>query len=357
MFGLGRVKERYDGGLSALSSTQAPSDRFRNVRNWTLIIVTNLVSFVCMYFVLSGAHINLIWGEVRHMAWHWVMLAVIADVFVYTLQSWRWLLVLKPVETISLWTSIRAIYVGLFANEVLPLRTGELIRCFLVSRWSSIPLSVSFASALIERIFDGIWLMGCFFITLQLADLPHRLEQAGYILGILIAIAAVILAIGMYARRQALDLFFGFSFPKWFTTLVEDLHLIGHSRYLYFAFLASGAFMLAQIIPIYAVIEAYGLDLDSTLIASFTMMVLLRLSSAVPQAPGNLGLFQGVAFRTLIVFGVYGAVAKRFSLILWAVVTIPLIVAGFLVLSLSGASIAHLHREATSAAQASRSES
>jgi hypothetical protein len=87
------------------------------------------------------------------------------------------------------------------------------------------------------------------------------------------------------------------------------------------------------------------------------MMVLLRLSSVVPQAPGNLGLFQGVAFRTLVVFGVYGAVAKRFSLILWAVVTLPLIIAGFLVLILSGSSIAHLHREATSAAQASRAES
>jgi hypothetical protein len=308
-----------------------------------------------MYFVLSGAHINLIWGEVRHMAWHWVMLAIVADVFVYLLQSWRWLLVLKPVETISLWTSIRAIYVGLFANEVLPLRTGELIRCFLVSRWSSVPLSVSFASALIERIFDGVWLMACFFVSLQMADLPHVLERAGYVLGVIIVIAGVILGIAMYARKQALNLFFGFSFPRWFNTLVEDLQLIGHSRYLYFAFLASGAFMLSQLVPIYAVMQAYGLDLESTITTAFTMMVLLRLSSVVPQAPGNLGLFQGVAFRTLVVFGVYGAVAKRFSLILWAVVTLPLIVAGFLVLMLSGSSIAHLRREATSAAQASRS--
>ena len=29
--------------------------------------------------------------------------------------------------------------VGLFANEVLPLRAGELIRCFLMARWSKIP--------------------------------------------------------------------------------------------------------------------------------------------------------------------------------------------------------------------------
>jgi uncharacterized membrane protein YbhN (UPF0104 family) len=340
--------------LSAPPPTTLKTDRFRNLRNWIVIIITNLVAILCLYFVLSGADIHLIWGEVRSMAWQWIALAVMSDVAVYLLQSWRWLLILKPVETISLWTSIRAIYVGLFFNEAFPLRAGELIRCFLITRWSSIPLSVSFASALIERIFDGIWLMACFFVTLQLAELPHILERAGYILGIIIVIAGAVLAFGMYAKRQSVNLFFGFQFPKWFNTLVTDLHLIGHSRYLYFALLVSGAFMLAQIVPIYCVIEAYGLDLDSDWITAFAMMVLLRLSSVVPQAPGNLGLFQGVAFRTLIIFGVNGAISKRFSLILWAVVTIPLIIVGFLILAASGAGITHLHRQAKSAVESHR---
>lgn len=347
--------QRYYGGLGAASTATVIADRNRRIRNWTLIIATNLISFICLYYVLSGAHINLIWGEIRSMTWHWVVIAILSDVFVYVLQSLRWKLILNPIEPVSLWTSIRAIYIGLFANEVLPLRAGELIRCFIITRWAPIPLSVSFASALIERIFDGFWLMACFFVTLQVAELPRMLERAGYILGLLIIVAAALIGIGMYARSQSISFFFGFAFPKWFSTLVADLHLIGHSRYLYYAFFVSGLFMLAQILPIYAVMQAYGLDLDSTIIGAFTMMVLLRLSSVVPQAPGNLGLFQGVAFRTLIVFGVYGAVAKRFSLILWAVVTIPLIVVGFVILSISGARMAHLHRDAQTAASETRS--
>jgi hypothetical protein len=43
--------------------------------------------------------------------------------------------------------------------------------------------------------------------------------------------------------------------------------------------------------------------------------------------------------------------AKRFSLILWAVVTIPLIVIGFIAIAVEGINLAHLHREATSAAK------
>jgi uncharacterized membrane protein YbhN (UPF0104 family) len=158
----------------------------------------------------------------------------------------------------------------------------------------------------------------------------------------------------MYAKQQSIDKLFGFTFPSWFDTLVADLHLIGHSRYLYYSFFISGAFLLVQMFPIYAVIRGYGLHTESPWITSFAMMVLLRLSSVVPQAPGNLGLFQGIAFRTLVLFGVSAAISKRFSFVLWGVATIPLIVVGFLILVLSGIKVSHLHRDAMSAAEVSK---
>ena len=283
------------------------------------------------------------------MRWGWVAAAVIADICVYLLHSWRWKLLLRPIANVPFIQAVESIYVGLFANEVLPLRAGEVIRCFLLSKFTEVPLSVTFASALIERIFDGIWLMGCFFICLRMGKLPGVLLHAGYILGVLIVICTLILGYAMYAKKQSLDLVFGISWPRWFNTLIEDLHLIGHSRYLYFSFLVSGFYMFAQILPIYLLVQANRLSVAWT--ASFTMMVLLRLTSIVPQAPGNLGSFQWVTARTLIIFGLASAHAKRFSLILWAVVTIPLIVIGFIALALEGINMSHLHREATAAAK------
>ena len=101
-------------------------------------------------------------------------------------------------------------------------------------------------------------------------------------------------------------------------------------------------------------IRGYRLDTGSPWVISFAMMVLLRLSSVVPQAPGNLGLFQGIAFRTLVLFGVSAAISKRFSFVLWGVATIPLIVVGFLILILSGIKMSHLRREAMNAAEVSK---
>jgi len=328
---------------------QTPVDSGRKLRTWLLVIATNLISLICMSWVLTGAGLEHIWTEIQHMEWHWVALAAVFDVAVYLFHGLRWKLLLRPVGKVPFIYAVQAIYVGLFANEVLPLRAGELIRCFLLSKSTEIPLSVTFASALIERIFDGIWLMICFFFALHMGRVPAVLLKGGYVLGALIVILGFILAYAMYAKQQSLKLVFGLSWPRWFNILIEDLHLIGHSRYLYFAFLVSGFYLLAQCLPIFALVEANRLAVPWT--ATFMLMVLLRLSSVIPQAPGNLGSFQWVAARTLIIFGLDTGHAKRFSLLLWAVVTLPLIVIGFIALALEGVSMTHLHRQASAAAK------
>jgi uncharacterized membrane protein YbhN (UPF0104 family) len=324
-------------------------DRNNRFRSWAIIIATNLISLLCLSWALNGAGLSRIWGEARHMHWRWVLFALVSDVIVYLFHAWRWQLLLTPIKKIAFSQYAEAIYVGLFANETIPLRAGELIRCFLLSKSSGLPLSVAFGSALIERILDGVWLMLCFFLCLRFETLPGVLIKGGYILGVLIVLLGLILAYAMYAKQQSLHRFLGMSWPRWLDTLVADLHLIGHSRYLYFSFIISGVYMLSQMIPIYAIVRAS--DLHVPWMASFLILVLLRLSGVVPQAPSNLGSFQWVTAKTLMMYGLVSSHAKRFSLILWAALTLPLIIAGFVALALEGVNLSHLHKEAAASAK------
>src|SRR5690348_8701124 len=332
-----------------LRDTATCVERTKRLRACIILILNNLISLACMISVLKGADLHQIWEQVQHMQWHWITFAVVCDVALYLLHGWRWKLLLKPVARVPYAQTVEAVYVGLFASEVLPFRPGELIRCFLLAKSARLPLSVSFASAVIERIFDGVWLMIGFFIALHMGRMPGLLLKGGYFIGILLVVAAIILAYAMYAKKQSLRLVFGISWPRWFNTLIEDLRLIGHSRYLYFSFLVSGAYLLAQFLPIYATVQAYHLTIPWT--ASFVMAVLLRLSSIVPQAPGNLGSFQWVTVHILHILGIYGDHVKGFSLILWAVITLPLILAGLFAIAMEGINLTHLRREAASAAQ------
>jgi hypothetical protein len=67
-----------------------------------------------------------------------------------------------------------------------------------------------------------------------------------------------------------------------------------------------------------------------------------------PQAPGNIGIYQALARLTLTeLYHVPADEAARFSLVLWGVVTLPLLIAGFVALAITGARLGELRRQAT----------
>ena len=319
-----------------------------DIRSRVLLILTYLLSLGCLVWTLRGANLGELKDDIATMDWWWLGVAVIADIAVYCWQSVRWRLLLRPVEPVSFRQAVSAIYVGLFANEVLPFRAGEILRCYMVSRWTKLPFSVAISSALIERIFDGIWLCLCLILTLRVMRLHHHmrwLADSGYVLGIVVLSGAAVLALAMFLRQKTRSLLSGDGWQRHVRVLIDDLNLIGHSKYLYFAFLQSLPYLLLQVIPIYACFRAYGFDLSIGV--AFALMVVLRLGSVVPQAPGNLGLFQLLTKQALErMFNVAPAEAARFSLVLWGTVTIPLLIAGFVALMSSGSKLFELKRAA-----------
>lgn len=320
-----------------------------------ILVVTLVVSLACLLWWVNGVSWTELLQDIRELDWRWVTIAAIADILVYVVQGWRWSLVLLPVSPVSSWSSVGAIFVGQFVNEVLPLHAGELVRCFLMARWSKIPVSVTMASALIERIFDGFLLIGGLFLSLRyMRRYPLTHGQARGIsiitdgsisLAILLILGAALLAIAMFWREQTLDALLDAPMFSWVHVFIEDLHRIGHSRFLYASFGVSIPFLLIQIVPIYAIMQAYGFDSVSWAQAG-ALMVLLRLGSVLPQAPGNIGLFQVVSTLVLTLFGAPTAMARRFAFILWAVITVPLLVVGFVALIASGSKMGDIQREA-----------
>jgi len=329
------------------------------------MLVTAVVSVACLAWALHGVSWSELWEEIRALDWRWVALGVVAEVVTYVIQGWRWSLLLRPVAPVSAPVASRAIFVGLFVNEVLPLRAGELIRCFLLTRWSEIPISVTLASALIERIFDGFALMvGIFFSFQYLKQFPLTHGQARVLgiiadssifLAVLIVICTALVAIAMSSPEPALDRSLGAGLFGWAHVFIADLHRIGHSRYLYFSALVSIPYLVIQVVPIFAVMQAYGLD-EASWKGAAALMVLLRLGSTAPQAPGNLGLFQVLSTLGLTVFGVQAAMARRFTLILWGVLTLPLVLVGFIDVLVTGAKIGDMHREAQAEMRARQDE-
>lgn len=305
------------------------------------LVLTNLVSIACLIWVLQGADLGNLGKEISRMKIGWVVFAVIADILVYAIQGWRWSILLTPVSQIPVIRSIRAIYVGLFANEILPFRTGEVIRCYLQSRWGNLPISVTLSSALIERVFDGIWLVVYLGIIIQFVPVPGIIQNGGYVLMLFVVLLSAVLGWFMFYKQQAKDAVSSSRWAKHLNVLVEDLHAIGNSRSFYFAWLASLPHLLSMTIPIYAVARAFGIE-DLSLLDAAIINLVVRLGTVIPGAPGNLGAYQFLVVMAMTFLGFDAALAKRFSIILWSIVTLPLLITGFIALSVTGFKIREL---------------
>ncbi len=326
-----------------------------DVPSWLLPAVGYVISIGCLVWVLHGVDYQEMAEDIRSVHWHWVAFAVLADIGVYCYQAWRWNLLLWPVCRPGLWRTIQAIYVGLFANEVLPLRPGELIRSYLQAHWCEVPFSVAFASAIIERLFDGIWLVLAFVLVVSRpartgVSLPRDITDLARALGILVVVCGAALALVMYWKHHAHA-----AIPKtrWgakLRLLVDDLHIMGRSRYFYFAALASLPYLLLQVIPVYAIIQSYDLDLGA--LPALVVLVIWRLATVLPQAPGNIGSSQAALVLALGLFGVDKTTATGLSLVMWAAITLPLLFVGLIALTLTDMKLSELRAHANAQASA-----
>jgi hypothetical protein len=111
----------------------------------------------CLLWVFHNVHPRQLLASMFIASWGLVALAIIADILTYILQGLRWKLLLAPVGRLSTMRATQGIYAGLFTNEWVPLRVGELVRAFLVSRWLSSRFTAVLPSMAVERILDAIW--------------------------------------------------------------------------------------------------------------------------------------------------------------------------------------------------------
>jgi uncharacterized protein (TIRG00374 family) len=321
----------------------------RSVRSRVLLVVINVVSLASLVWTLRGSHLSELKDDLREMSWWWIALAVAADVSVYFWHGLRWQTLLRPVVRLKYWEPVRAIYVGLFANEVLPFRAGEVLRCYLLARNPQLPLSVSLTSALIERIFDGIWLSMCIILMLRYTMIPRSLRflvDGAYFLGISVLGVALVLGVIMFRRHETRAALAGEKgWRRQLHVLIDDLEIIGHSRFLWASFLQSLPYLLLMTVPIYATMR--GLGYDSLWGVAFVLMVALRLGTVVPQAPGNLGLFQFMVVEVMEkIFNYAHKDAAQFSLVLWGIVTLPLLIGGAISLAVTEGTLSELHSAA-----------
>ncbi|MGB7623388.1 MAG: lysylphosphatidylglycerol synthase transmembrane domain-containing protein [Terriglobia bacterium] len=321
-------------------------------RRWVQPAAAYTLALAGLIWVFHDIHAETLFQNMSSIRWGWVALAILFDILNYVAQGWRWKLLLNPVGHTTVLRSTQAIYAGLFTNEVLPMRFGELVRAYLVSRWLPVPMASVVPSMMVERWLDGVWMALAIGLTTILVPLPKDLLDAGDVLGVIVLAATALFVFVVLRRPRAAPS------PSnaqrkppglWrrvgsvVTSLAGGIQAIGLSRPFYLATIISLLMLALQALSFWLVMWAYGLRLPWWIGA--VIFLIVHLGTALPNAPANVGTYQFFTVVGLTLFGVDKTLATGFSVVVFILLTVPLWILGFFALSQSGMTLRTIRSE------------
>jgi uncharacterized protein (TIRG00374 family) len=307
--------------------------------------VSLLLAAVLLYLSLRGVDWGRVWFTISTAHWEYFLAAALLTCVSSILRSLRWRILLNAEADLSVWTVYRATMAGYLGNNFLPARAGEVIRSLLIARRSKLSKTYVFTTAMGERLMDVVALALASSIVLMTSSFAPRwmarLSKTGVIVAATGALAAAVIPhtgdlvirtlerIRMPAGLR--DRLIAFA-----SQAMLGLRAFHHwGRFWGFA-LFTAVIWTCDTFSI--MVGSRALDLHLTFSMAMLLLTGLGLGSALPSAPGYVGIFQFVAVSILKPFGVPKDSALAYILVTQAI--------GLVVVALMGIPAFSLLREA-----------
>ena len=172
--------------------------------------MTNLITSRRLWLGLGGTGLFLglfFWrtdlgelGDALAQANYWWVVPAVAIWFVSAaFRSLRWHYLLRRLANLRTRTLYPIVIIGYMANNLLPLRTGELVRAYVLGERHGVSKMSTLGTIAVERVFDGVVLVG--FLVVAGAILGLNEELAVLAIGMSV-VFALLLALFVYVASS-----------------------------------------------------------------------------------------------------------------------------------------------------------
>ncbi len=328
-------------------------------RQWRLLAGLGVSAFF-LWLVVRRMDVHEAAQSLGRVNWILTVPAVALFLFSFVLRALRWQVLLRPLGTVGVGSSFRAVMIGFMGNSVFPARMGEFLRAFVLTRKERIRFESVFATIVIERLFDGYMLLVFLLVALVLAPLHGAggsLLKTG-IVGALVIYTAVLAAMLLLHHRRSQTLAFLGKACRWIPrheTILSSLDrfasgltVLSSGRRL--ASIAGWTFVVwvVSMAVVHPVIWAFPLGAPLPWYAPYVITPIVALGVLVPSAPGYAGPYHAacVAAIYLIAPQADPNATRAFAFVLHALNMVPIIIVGLVIAWLEGLSLGELSRQA-----------
>ncbi|MDK2982261.1 MAG: glycosyltransferase 2 family protein [Chloroflexota bacterium] len=305
--------------------------------------VSLVVSALFLYLALRGLQFNLVFDAIKSANLLW-LLAVVPIYFTSVwFRSLRWNYLLRPIQKLPTKEIFSVVAIGYMGNNIFPARAGELLRSAVLKRRYQIPISASLASIIVERIIDGVVMLG--FIFFNLTELNKLTDSSGFVgsirslalwgsLAFIGALLFFLIAAKLPHKTEAFIRWVAGIFPqKWQEKIltiglrfITGIEALNSWKSLGMVLGTSVVIWLLETSVYWVVMRAFPMQ-----VSFFGLMLMngiLNLSTTLPSAPGYIGTFDAPGIALMSAYGVGKTLAAGYTLVLHAALWLPVTLLG-----------------------------
>lgn len=333
----------------AFSDREEPSRRKRS--QWMKSLGGLVLSALLIAWIVQSTDWRDVYAELRGAS-YWALFPATAIFFLhFFIRAIRWRSFLPRGKSLPLGILFDSIMVGNLANFLLPLRAGEFVRPYMLSRRARPSFASGFASVVVERFFDlSAVLIAFAVLLLWFQNFPRWVYQGAITLGLISIALMIFIVVGSFVPLFVLKVFKAVV-QKVFSHRPRRLerHLIdflkgarvlrknnNFVKVLFFTALVWATTFLLYFVLLYLV------PVPRSFLLSVSVSVIIALAVAAPSVPGFVGVYQTACIAGFSLFGVSTEVAVAYSIITHALHYVIFVPYGLFALSRAGLSFSEL---------------
>lgn len=329
------------------------------VKNVWRPILGVAISVVFLVIAFRGQDLGQIRDALRAVD-YWYLVPALALYFAGVMvRAVRWSVLLRPAGNVTARQVFPIVVIGYTANNVLPLRTGELVRSFVLGQKYGIRKTTALATIAIERLFDGLTMIAFILVATVFVSFTAELQHVALLASVVFAVILIglfVLTLGGSVRDRLLQLVLG-PMPDRVAhrveTMVESfLSGLGVLRSRRDLALVAGTSLLAWLLEAgmyWTVALGFGATLSDVMTFAAALMTtgIANLATLIPSSPGYVG-----PFETATVLVVNGAldvprtIALSYAIVVHAALWAPITILGAIEWSRQQLSLSRIRRDA-----------
>jgi uncharacterized protein (TIRG00374 family) len=292
-----------------------------------------IISLVLLYLSLKDIRFQEILTTLKKADYRLVPVPLLLILLSVTLCSFRWSRIIGA--GVRFRETFVALLIGLFVNNVLPARIGEIARGYVLSRKKGLSLTYSLSTVFLDRFFDLVGLLILTFLFFPKHSLPAAVSQGLYVLVLLLTLCIVVIIVlgrekiaGRVAERLARIKKPVFArLAKRILEVQENLSRINSFPNLVYLILISSITWFSMSVALYVVTLMLGVSVEFGCIPF--VCALLNMGLTLPSSPGYVGVYQFLLVYLLSIFGVPKHEGFTISILYHASWYIPYNILGF----------------------------